>query len=278
MKYMIEHFKNIQYLYGDDAYVQIPNDIFKNLSRNIKNRSGSTNIRQSSFAYVYLVCIGFLYKYAQFVDLNNGTYIKNTDIKQILGYSKSTKSIDHIIKKNGVLENMGLIKTTKNYPVSVVYGEDEYSNLKIREFITINNIDKDSIIYNKVKSVVKNKNYEIKEPTYMFEYNDNIGTLYDYSNTHKITINEFIKLIYDERFDNIDFMLYFFFKSRCYNLNKSNTKSMSLMQIINEIGISKDAFYTHLKIMKDNSILSVIHKEWVNGGEGESNEYSFIGI
>lgn len=278
MKYMIEHFKNIQYLYGDDAYVQIPNDIFKNLSRNIKNRSGSTNIRQSSFAYVYLVCIGFLYKYAQFVDLNNGTYIQNTDIKQILGYSKSTKSIDHIIKKNGVLENMGLIKTTKNYPVSVIYGEDEYNNFKIREFVTINNINKDSIIYNKVKSVVKNKNYEIKEPTYMFEYNDSIGTLYDYSNTHKITINEFIKLIYNERFDNIDFMLYFFFKSRCYNLNKSNTKSMSLMQIINEIGIGKDAFYAHLKIMKDNNILSVIHKEWVNGGEGESNEYSFIGI
>lgn len=278
MKYMIAHFKNIQYLYGDDAYIQMPNDIFKNLSRNIKNRSGSTNIRQSSFAYVYLVCIGFLYKYAQFVDLNNGTYIQNTDIKQILGYSKSTKSIDHIIKKNGVLENIGLIKTTKNYPVSVIYGEDEYNNLKIREFITINNIDKDSIIYNKVKSIVKNRNYEIKEPTYMFEYNGNIGTLYDYSNTHKITINEFIKLVYDERFDNIDFMLYFFFKSRCYNLNKSNTKLISLMQIINEIGISKDSFYAHLKIMKDNKILSVIHKEWINDGEGESNEYSFIGI
>lgn len=278
MKYMIAHFKNIQYLYGDDAYIQMPNDIFKNLSRNIKNRSGSTNIRQSSFAYVYLVCIGFLYKYAQFVDLNNGTYIQNTDIKQILGYSKSTKSIDHIIKKNGVLENIGLIKTTKNYPVSVIYGEDEYNNLKIREFITINNIDKDSTIYNKVKSIVKNRNYEIKEPTYMFEYNGNIGTLYDYSNTHKITINEFIKLVYDERFDNIDFMLYFFFKSRCYNLNKSNTKSISLIQIINEIGMGKDAFYAHLKIMKDNSILSVIHKEWVNGGKGESNEYSFIGI
>lgn len=278
MKYMIAHFKNIQYLYGDDAYIQMPNDIFKNLSRNIKNRSGSTNIRQSSFAYVYLVCIGFLYKYAQFVDLNNGTYIQNTDIKQILGYSKSTKSIDHIIKKNGVLENIGLIKTTKNYPVSVIYGEDEYNNLKIREFITINNIDKDSIIYNKVKSIVKNRNYEIKEPTYMFEYNGNIGTLYDYSNTHKITINEFIKLVYDERFDNIDFMLYFFFKSRCYNLNKSNTKLISLMQIINEIGISKDSFYAHLKIMKDNKILSVIHKEWINDGGGESNEYSFIGI
>lgn len=278
MKYMIAHFKNIQYLYGDDAYIQMPNDIFKNLSRNIKNRSGSTNIRQSSFAYVYLVCIGFLYKYAQFVDLNNGTYIQNTDIKQILGYSKSTKSIDHIIKKNGVLENIGLIKTTKNYPVSVIYGEDEYNNLKIREFITINNIDKDSTIYNKVKSIVKNRNYEIKEPTYMFEYNGNIGTLYDYSNTHKITINEFIKLVYDERFDNIDFMLYFFFKSRCYNLNKSNTKSISLIQIINEIGMGKDAFYAHLKIMKDNNILSVIHKEWVNGGKGESNEYSFIGI
>lgn len=278
MTYMIEHFENIQYLYGNDAYVQIPNDIFRDLSKNIKNKNGNTNIQQSSFAYAYIVCVSFLYKYAQFVDVNNGTYLQNTDIKQILGYSKSTKSIDHIIKRDGLLEKIGLLKTVKDYPVSVVYSEDEYNNVKIREFITLSMIDKNLPIYKTIKNIVKNRNYEVKEPSFMFEYNGDVGSLYNYSNTHKVTIKEFIKLIYDSQLDNIDLMLYFFFKSRCYNLNKGNTKSIPLLRIINDIGIGKDAFYSHLKVIKDRKLLSVNHKEWANDGEGESNEYCFIGV
>ena len=141
MKYMIGHFENIQYLYGSDAYVQLPNKVFRDLSTSIKNKNGSTNIQQSSFAYAYLVCVAFLYKYARFIDVDNETYLQNTDIKQILGYSKTTKSIDHIIKKDGILEKIGLVETTKSYPVSAEYGEDEYNKFKIREFVTVDTID-----------------------------------------------------------------------------------------------------------------------------------------
>lgn len=277
MTYMIKHFKNIQYLYGGEAYVQIPNEIFKDLSTNIKSKNGSTNIQQSSFAYAYLICIVFLYKYAHFVDVDNGTYIQNTDIKQILGYSKSTKSIDKIIKKNGILEEIGLVETTKKYPVSVTYSNDEYNKMKVREFTTIDMIDESFPTYDIIKDVVKNKNYEIREPKFLFEYKDDVGTLYDYSNTHRVTIKEFIKLVYDDTIDNIDFMLYFYFKSKCLHLHES-TKAIPLLNIISEIGIGKDAFYSHLKNIKNHHMLSVTHKEWVNDGEGESNEYKFIGI
>lgn len=277
MTHMIKHFKNIQYLYGNNAYVQIPNDIFRTLSKNIKNKSGNTNIKQTSFAYAYIICVSFLYKYAQFVDINNKTYIQNTDLKQILGYSKTTKSVDYIIKKDGVLEKIGLLKTVKDYPVSVMYG-DEYSNFKIREFITLSMMDKSHPTYKIIKNIVKNKNYEVKEPVFMFEYNGGAGSLYDYSNTHRVTIKEFIKLICDEKLDNIDLMLYFFFKSKCYNLNKKNTKSIPLLQITSDIGIGKESFYHHLKIIKDKGMLAVNHKGWISNGRGEPNEYRFIGI
>lgn len=278
MTHMIKHFKNIQYLYGNDAYVQIPNDIFRTLSKNIKNKSGNTNIKQSSFAYAYIICVSFLYKYAQFVDINNKTYIQNTDLKQILGYSKTTKSVDYIIKKDGVLEKIGLLKTIKDYPVSVMYGEDEYNNFKIREFITLSMMDKSHPTYKIIKNIVKNKNYEVKEPVFMFKYNGGAGSLYDYSNTHRVTIKEFIKFICDEKLDNIDLMLYFFFKSKCYNLNKKNTKSISLLQITSDIGIGKESFYYHLKTIKDKGMLEVNHKGWISNGRGEPNEYRFIGI
>lgn len=276
---MINHFEGIKELYGENAYVQIPNEIFRDLSSSIKNKGGSTNIQQSSFAYAYLVCLAFLYKYAYFVDINNDTYLQNKDIKIVLGYSPNTKSIDYIIKRNGLLECIGLTKTTNDYPVFASYIDDEYNGLKIREITTISMIDESHSFFSKIKSIVKNRNYKISEPRFLFEYKDDAGTLYDYSNTHRITIKEFIEIIYNSELDNIDFMLYAFFKSKCFNLN-NNMKSIPLLSIVSEIGISKDAFYSHLNIMKDRKLLNVNHKEWVMGdeGSGESNDYQFLGV
>lgn len=275
---MIEHFKNIEHLYGDDAYVQIPNGIFRDLSSTIKNKSGSTNIQQTSFAYAYLVCIAILYKYAHFIDIDNGTYIQNADIKQILGYSKSTKSIDYIIKRDGVLESLGLVETTREYPISVGYIDDKINGVKVRDFTTINMIDSSSTEYYVIKSIVKNRNYEIREPKFLFEYNGEIGTLYDYSNTHRITIKEFINIVYSDDIDNIGFILYAYIKSKCFNL-ENNTKKIPLLKIVNEVGIGRDAFYNHLNKIKDLKLVDVSHKGWVmDSDKAEVNEYRFLGM
>lgn len=276
MTHMYEHFKNIENLYGKRASVQIPNGLFKDLSSNIKSKNGSTNIQQASFSYAYLVTVAFLYKYAHFVDLDNGTYVQNADIKQVLGYGKSTKTIDKIIKKDGVLEQLGLVETTNDYPIGSDYSDEEYNGNKIRTFTTISEINSNHINYDSIRRIVKNRNYEIKEPTFLFEYKSETGTLYEYSNTHKITIEELINL-FDYKFDNIDFFMYGFFKSKCQNL-KDNMKAIALNYIVCELGIGKDAFYTHLKILKDNRLMEVNHKNWVMSGEAESNEYYFKGF
>lgn len=277
---MYEHFKNIERLYGE-CYVQMPNGIFRDLSDGIKNKE-EANIQQISFAYVYLVTISFLYKYAHFVDLDNGTYIQNSDIKQILGYNKTTKTIDKLIKRGGILEDLGLISTTKKYPVYVEYTENKSENLSMREFVTIDMIDKNFSNYKKIKSIVKNKNYEIKEPTFFFQYKEDVGSLYNYERTHKITLKEFINLVFEEDMDNIEILLYFFFKYKCYGL-KRNMKSLALYKIILEIGISRDAFYKYLNNLKDRGFVNVSHKGWYVAGKKhnkniEANEYYFKGI
>lgn len=282
VKYMYEHFKNIEYLYGKSASVQIPNGLFKDLSKSIKGKNGCTNIQQSSFAYAYLVAIAFLYKYAHFVDVDNNTYVQNADIKQILGYGKTTKTIDKIIKKNGLLEELNLVSTTKNYPISFGNTAEEFSGNKMRTFTTIDMVDLDYVNYTEIKNIVKNRNYEIKEPTFLFEYKDDAGSLYEYSNTHKITITELIALLYDEELDNIDFLMYGFFKSKCFNL-KDNTKAIALSYIVQELGISRDTFYNHLKVLKEKRFMEVNHKNWIMGNTNavdtiEANEYCFKGV
>lgn len=274
---MYEHFKNIHKLYGN-AYVQMPNGVFKDLSESIKSRN-KTNIQQVSFAYAYLVTIAFLYKYAHFVDIDNKTYIQNSDIKQILGYDKTTKTIDKIIKRDGVLETLELIQTNKDYPISVEYTDEKINDNNMREFTTISMVDANSYDYIIHKEIVKNRNYEIKEPTFLFEYDGDIGTLYDYANTHRITIDEFLKIVYDDSMDNVDFLMYAFFKYKCYGL-RNNTKALALHKVVQELGIGRDTFYSHLEKLKEKKYISVVHKGWsmTRKSDLEANEYTFEGI
>lgn len=270
---MYEHFENIKLLYGD-AYVQMPNEIFRDLSSSINK-----NIQQVAFAYSYLTVVSMLYKYAHFVDVDNGTYIQNADIKELLGYTRITKTIDPIIKKGGVLDSIGLTETIKNYPVRFMHNPTEQiNNVPIREFVTINDIDNLDINYSAIKGIVKNRNYTVKEPTFFFNYKDDNGTLYDYSNTFRITIDELMQFIFADDFNNIDFLLYGYFKSQCKGL-KDDSKGIALNIIVSTLGIGKDAFYEHLNVLKGKGAIDVIHKGWTpNGKSAESNEYFFKGV
>lgn len=256
-------------LYGN-CQIQIPNHVFKEVS------SKSKNIQQMSFAVSYVVTISLLYKYAHFVDTENNTYIQNSDIKEILGYNKKTKSIDVFIKKGGYLEELGLISTTKNYPVSFSNTNESINDIPVIEFECINDIDTESILYKRVKSIVKNRNYEIREPVFFFNNNDDTGTLYEYSNTVKITLKEFLYFMNDDNFDNIDFVLYLYFKWQCEGL-QYDTKSLSFSCIEQDIKIGNDAFYNHIKKLQSSKLLFVSHKGWqdMDNDSVESNDYTF---
>jgi hypothetical protein len=222
-----------------------------------------------------------LYKYSHFVDLDNETYIQNADIKELLGYNRITKTIDYIIKKDGVLDQIGLTSTTKNFPIETITNPIEsINNIPLKEFVTLEELDKEGLSYKLVRSIVKNRNYTIKEPLFLFEYKEQMGTLYEYGNTHKIKIDEIMKFMFDDNLDNIDFIIYCFLKSKCYGY-KDHMKPIGLNTIISELGIGKDAFYSHLQKLKDLGFIDVNHKGWVMGKEIESlesNEYYFKGI
>lgn len=280
---MQAHFRDIDRLY-DKASVYIPNSVFRSLSTSIKNKKGGTNIQQTSFAYAYIVTISFLYKYASFVSIDNNSYIQNSDIKELLGYGRGTKTIDKVIKKNGVLDNLGLTRTTKDYPVIVVENpQEDINGIPIREYSLFSDLTDNDIQYNMIKSIVKNRNYEIKEPLFLtHSYDDNdYGTLYNFERTHEITLHEFLRFVFDNNLDNIDFLIYAFIKSRCKGY-KMNKKSMAIYKIVSEIGIDRGTFYDHLEKLKKENFIKVNHKEWEMKGDEyknmEANEYIWKGV
>lgn len=283
MCYLKNHFENIEYLYGN-ANVRLPNSIFKNLSTEIKSSNGRTNIQQVAFAYAYIVTISFLYKYAHFVDIDNESYVSNSDIKELLGYNRTTKSIDKVIKKDGILDQLNLTKTIRDYPVRFeMHPKDKINNIPIREFFTINDLDESDVSFDKIRSIVKNKNYEVKEPLFMTTENDDsdYGTMYSMERTHRIDIEEFLKFISDDEMDNIDFLMYGFFKAKCKGYPE-NMKAIAVYKITLELGIDRTTFFKHLELLKQKGYIAVNHKDWKMKSEDyktmEANQYFWKGI
>lgn len=272
---MEKHFLNIEYLYGDVS-IQMPNVIFRTLSKEIKNK---TNIQQVAFAYAFLVATTFLYRYSNYVDIDNGTYIQNADIKELLGYNKTTKTVDYIIKKNGLLDNIGLTKTIKNYPVKfITYDDIKINKISLTEFTMIDALNNSEKV--RYKEIVKNRNYTVKEPLFLTEpYGDNdYGTLYSYENTHKIAIYEILNLMFDENMDIIDFLIFLYIKSKCKGY-KHNMKALSIIKMVDELGIDRSTFYKHLYNLEKNDYVNVNHKGWKKRIEDiELNEYIWKGV
>lgn len=272
--YMHEHLESILFLYGEKSYVQIPNGLYLDLVENIEST------QQVAFAYSYLVLSAFLYKYSHYVDYDNKTYIQNKDFKQILGYGANTKSIDCILRKGSILDEIGLTALTNDYPVSSYYLDEKINKVNAIEFTMRQEIkDIENITNDIIKDIVKNKNYKIKKPLFLFQYKDDIGTLYDYDRTHRIELKEFMEIIYNRDLGTIGLYLYAYIKSKCFGW-KNNRKDIRLHTIMHESGMCKNTLYDYLDKLKQKQYIEVEHKGWRNRRieSIEANHYVFKGI
>jgi hypothetical protein len=111
-------------------------DISPRMSDSVLNLIMESNkiigIQSKAFAYVFLGVTSYL-------SINN-KYVKHhitlSNIKGFSGYCEKNKKIDYIIKKNGIFEEMGLIKdeknpfsiNTKNHRIKVPFVLDEMEN------------------------------------------------------------------------------------------------------------------------------------------------------
>jgi hypothetical protein len=93
--------------FNTEEIIFMPNEIFEELKNNI------SNTQQLTFAYSYLYLITYLYRHCKYYNVGD---IDGNKIKEILGYSSNTRSINPIIKKGGLLDQMELTSTEKDFP------------------------------------------------------------------------------------------------------------------------------------------------------------------
>ncbi len=190
--------------YQDKIFM--PNEIFEDLKKNIENPS------HIAFAYSYIYFITWLYRYAKYGIINE--LIDQKFIKKILGYNPTYKKIDYLIKQNGILEQMGYIRPTKDFPL--VYSYDEIDGLQFQyiddfkeytEYIKALNVPKNFKIKFPVKAFYRNKE---SEDDY---YTD--GTFFEVERTHLVPFEVFLFCMTNDNLGCTGFYLYAFL--RCMN-------------------------------------------------------------
>lgn len=229
-----------------DQMVNIPNEIFKQLKvlSNKKDKKGS----HITFAYSYIYLYTWLYRYCKYYNYP----ITTEEVKQLLGYSATNKTMNYLVKKNGLLEELNLLKTTTDYPVYYEFVD------KSIQFETLSQQDE------YLKEILRKRhsnNYTIKLPIFAFEREiegemDN-GTFYDAYRTHIIDFNVFKFCMLNNELGCTAFYLYGYLKMNDYHYYGDFRATAK--RISNETGIGEQTIIRHEKAMREYNMVELIH-------------------
>lgn len=250
-----------QLLQFNDEYeskIFMPNEIFGDLQKNIDNAS------HIAFAYSYIYFITWLYRYAKYGMVNE--LIDQKFIKKVLGYNENYKKLDYLIKQNGILEQMGYIRTEKDFPLA--YSYDEIDGLQFQyvddfkeytEYIKALNIPKNFKIKFPVKAFYRDKN---SEEDY---YED--GTFFYVDRTHLVPFEAFIFCMTNGDLGCTGFYLYAFL--RCMNQIYGGYR-ISLETLEEKTAIKGRTLDKYLDSLKKYNMIHCKVEDFVVGlGKGE---------
>lgn len=220
--------------------IYIHNEIFEELK--VLHDKGSSHVA-FTYTFYYLIC--WLYRYAKY-----GEYkIDVKMIKEMLGYSPTYPDINYIIKKNGVLDQIGYTYSDTNYPLGWSYIDDEL------EFTMHGDLDAEfKQFYN------RGKNYKVKVPVKSLwrsveSRHDGLldGTFYNIEYTHEMNFEIFRECMENKELGCSGFYLYGYLKYRCDKFKEYNS---SVERIGIDLGMSKNTAEKYLGSLIRNGLVS----------------------
>lgn len=102
--------------------VGIPNYLFTDLINLANKKALKSN--HIGFTYSYIYFITYMARYAKY-----DKFIPSAmEIKQILGYTPTNKTLDYIMKRGGLLDENRITVTSNDFPIIAMYEDDEFYN------------------------------------------------------------------------------------------------------------------------------------------------------
>lgn len=261
-----------------ENYLLMPNEVIEKLVK-CKELEDSTAV---AVAYAYTYLITYMYRYAKYgVMAFEETSVKG--IKKMLGLSPTNNTYDYIIKKGGVLDQLGITKTLSMTQSPIAVWVDMEHDFEFPEFQLFADLEDET------KEIILNgqtmKKRTFKYPVLALEEREPIeglacnGTIFgagkDY--THMIPMEAFLKCMSNPELGATAFYLYAFIRAR-YGKNKS--VQISLNGISDNSGIRPTTRDKYLKLLRQYGMIGVQVEDFVVGRddynahiETESNTY-----
>lgn len=239
--------------YEYESKVFLPNNLFEKFL-DLKNRKLITS-SHIPYAFSYLYYQTWLYSYAKY-----DKYIPTMEeIKEDLGYSKTNKRINYITIKDGLLDQIGLTETTRDFPigfdlVKIKYGYD-------KEIYTINDtMSEDWMVEDYFNRRNVNINTTCKKPLFLFhkdiqEHFD--GTLNDTDNTTMIEIQIFDFCMAKEDLGVNAFYIYCYLKYK--NDKHKEGYDASHKRIANELGLTASTVQKYRDKLRSYNLIELVH-------------------
>lgn len=268
---LIKYLDNKFLVENKDAKVSIPNDIFFNLSKTEETK----NVQQISFCFSYLVLNAFLSKYCAYWDYYEENFITKKDMKVILGYNRENKTINHLIKVNGVLEKNNFLTHDKDIPV--FYGIENNSRTlpngkkhETKEWVLsfMSDMPKQVQDEYRMQKSKGNSKFEAPIPNFILGVNDIQNTLNDRSLTFTVKYKTLRDLLFKDDMGLIDFCLFYFMRKIAY---KKNEKEISYDQAIAELKMSRSTFRDSMVRLETKKIIEIIDTGFSAGYAHDGN-------
>lgn len=245
----IKELKKKLHVQENEQMINMPNELFQKL----KMLGGSKRDKKGShiaFAYSYIYFYTWLYRYSKYY------YIAPTteDVKELLQYSRTYEKMNYLIKKNGLLEQLGLLETTTDYPVLSYFDEEKYI-----QFELLSGQDDEYIIKGLRKR--HTNRFSIKKPLFTFEREiegemDN-GTFYDAYRTHIIDFDIFLYCMSNDELGVIAFYIYSYLKMQ--NDHHKGGYDATAKRLSNEIDIGERTIRKYEKAMREYNMVELKH-------------------
>jgi hypothetical protein len=251
-------------------------DLFKKNNRTIYQtgasiNKGKANVNHIAFAFSYLYVISYMYRYAKFIykdKFGSHVFIDDKILFKICNtspFSTGKDGVNYVVKKGGVLEQLGYIRKEKDYPVTVRFNKDwdytgESSHFEL-DFSMNSQIEYTSD-YNNFSR--KSVNYPIRafcNDDKDDDENDLNGYFFVVDNTVEIDINVFIFCMSRKEISTLGFYLYSYIKSKSNYYGGSYNRALS--SLINDTGIQRTKLTELLKTLERYNMITNNHRPFV---------------
>ncbi|MEH7418969.1 hypothetical protein V7266_27450 [Neobacillus drentensis] len=230
--------------FTDKEIIFMPNEIFNDLKVAIPNSSSHL-----AFAYSYTYLTTWIYRYAKHLSTNG--FVDNIKMKEILGYNQKYKKLDYLIKKHGLLDQLGYTQTVKDFPTTWTY--DEFEGLEFGMYST-----------NKEYLAVLNlsRKFTVKYPVKAFnryEQGETDGTFYQFENTHSVPFEVFVFCVDNDQLGTIGFYLYSYIK----RMNDIFIKGwdVSLDKLAKETSLPETTLDNYIGALRKYRMIEVKHNQ-----------------